>query len=286
MNISVYITSYNQKAFLKEAIDSVLAQTLLPNEIVIIDDASTDGSQDLIQEYCLRETNIISHFNKENKGITKNRNLALSLVTGDLITWLDGDDVYLPDKLKTQFELIQQTNADLVYTNFYISEDQIDSIKRVWCSDISQLPQGNNILKEVLSRNFPRNALFRYEMITRDLLNEIGGYDEKIDIYEDFEYRIRLAEKANTAFSMKALSIYRLHGKGLSNKEKSVHLSCLNYIHEKHKKLILNFNPKEQEQINNSIAKYLSNFKDKKISEDNTLKLKIKRKLKRLIDKI
>tara|TARA_R110002020_G_scaffold154446_7_gene334206 strand:- start:2509 stop:3369 length:861 start_codon:yes stop_codon:yes gene_type:complete len=286
MKISVYITSYNQKAFLKEAIDSVLAQTLLPNEIVIIDDASTDGSQDLIQEYCLRETNIISHFNKENKGITKNRNLALSLVTGDLITWLDGDDVYLPDKLKTQFELIQQTNADLVYTNFYISEDQIDSIKRVWCSDISQLPQGNNILKEVLSRNFPRNMLFRYEMITRELLNSIGGYDEKIDIYEDFEYRIRLATKAKTAFSMKVLSIYRLHGKGLSNKEKSIHLSCLNYILEKHKELILNFSPNEQEQINGRIGKYLSNFKDEKISENITLKLKIKRRLKRLIDKI
>ncbi len=286
MKISVYITSYNQKAFLKEAIDSVLAQTLQPYEIVIIDDASTDGSQDLIEEYSLRDPKILSHFNKENKGITKSRNIALSLVKGDLITWLDGDDVYLPDKLKTQHELIQQTNADLVYTNFYISEDQIDLIKRVWCSDISKLPQNNNILKEVLSRDFPRNALFRYEMITKELLNDIGGYDEKVDIYEDFEYRIRLATKANTAFSMKALSIYRLHGKGLSNKEKAIHLSCLSYIHEKHKKLILNFNPKEQEKINSSIDKYLSHFKDNKTTTNNTLKLKIKRRLKRLIDKI
>jgi len=286
MKISVYITSYNQKEFLKEAIDSVLAQTIQPYEIVIIDDASTDGSQDLIEEYCIKEPNIISYFNKENKGITKTRNIALSLVKGDLITWLDGDDVYLPDKLKTQYQLIQQTNADLVYTNFYISEDQIDSIKRVWCSDISKIPQNNNILKEVLCRDFPRNALFRYEMITKELLNDTGGYDEKLDIYEDFEYRIRLTTKANTAFSMKALSIYRLHGEGLSNKEKSIHLSCLNYINEKHKKLILNFSPKEQEKINGSIERYLSNFKDKKVTANNTLIFKIKRRLKRLIDKI
>ena len=286
MKISVYITSYNQKAFLKEAVDSVLTQTLQPAEIVIIDDASTDGSQDLIREYCLGEPKIISHFNKENKGITKTRNIALSLVTGDLISWLDGDDIYLPDKLKTQYELIQQANANLVYTNFYISENDINSIKRVWCSDIAQLPQNINILKEVLARDFPRNILFRYEMITRELLNDIGGYDEKIDIYEDFEYRIRLATKANSAFSMKALSIYRLHGKGLSNKDKTIHLNCLAYIYDKHKRLIPKFSSKEQEQIHNRINNHLSNFKDGKNSDKYTLKLRIKRGLKRLIDKI
>lgn len=286
MKISVYITSYNQKAFLKEAIDSVLAQTLKPFEIIIVDDCSTDGSQELIKEYCLNEPIIKAHFNNENIGITKTRNTALSLVTGDLITWLDGDDVYLSDKLKIQYELIQKTNADLVYTNFYISEDHIDSIKMVWCSHISQLPQNNNILKEVLSRDFPLNTLFRYEMITKELMNNIGSYDEKIEIYEDFEYRIRLSVKAKTAFSMKALSVYRLHGKGLSNKDKSVHLSCLSYIFEKYKKLTLNFNPAEQKQINDRIDNYLSNFKDKKNSDAYKLKLKIKRKLKQLIDKI
>ena len=286
MNISVYITSYNQKEFLKEAIDSVLEQSLQPNEIVIVDDASTDGSQDLIEEYFLKEPIIKPHYNKENLGVTKTRNVALSLVTGDLITWLDGDDVYLPDKLKIQYDLMQQTNADLAYTNFYISEKNINSIKNVWCSDISQLPESRNILKEVLSRDFPKNTLFRYEMISKDLLNNTGGYDEKIDIYEDFEYRIRLTSKAHTAFSMKALSVYRLHGEGLSNKNKVIHKSCLSYIYKKHKKLIYSLTPKQQEEVNHLINKNLSKFEDNKISEKNYSKLKIKRKLKHLIDKL
>ena len=286
MNISVYITSFNQREFLKEAIDSVLEQTLQPNEIVIVDDASTDSSQDLIEEYSLKESIIKPHYNKENLGITKTRNIALSLVTGDLITWLDGDDVYLPDKLKIQYELMQQVNADLVYTNFYISEKDINTIKKVWCSDISQLPESNNVLKEVLSRDFPRNTLFRYEMISKYLLNNIGSYDEKIDIYEDFEYRIRLTTNAHTAFSMKALSVYRLHGEGLSNKSKAIHKSCLSYIYRKHEKLIYSFTPKQQEEVNRIINKNLSKFENKKISEKKSLKFKIKKKLKYLIDKL
>ncbi len=99
MNISVYITSYNQQEYLKEAIESVLSQTLLPKEIWVIDDASTDGSQETIRNYINKYPNLIkAHFNDTNKGITFCRNKGISLVSEEYATWLDGDDIYLPQK--------------------------------------------------------------------------------------------------------------------------------------------------------------------------------------------
>ena len=84
MKISVYITSYNQKAYLKEAVESVLCQTYMPFEILIIDDASTDGSQDLIAKYCEQFPQLIKSFiNLVNKGIAYCRNKSLSLLNGE-----------------------------------------------------------------------------------------------------------------------------------------------------------------------------------------------------------
>ena len=95
MKISVYISSYNQKEYLQVAIESVLNQTFLPYEIIIVDDCSSDGSQELIKEYSKKYSFIRYVFHKENKGIAQVRITALSKVTGDFVTYLDGDDLYL-----------------------------------------------------------------------------------------------------------------------------------------------------------------------------------------------
>ena len=95
MKISVYITSYNKIQYIAQSIKSVLAQTLKPFEIVIIDDASQDGSRGIIQSYASQYPDLIFPvFNEKNIGIARCRNKALSLITGDLVTFLDGDDFF------------------------------------------------------------------------------------------------------------------------------------------------------------------------------------------------
>ena len=282
MKISVYITSYNQKTYLNEALQSVLNQTLMPFEIIIIDDASDDGSQDLISNYCIKFPNLIkSVFNPENKGISACRNIALNLVKGDYTTWLDGDDIYLPRKLEVQSNLIKKGGVNLVYTNYYYAKDDISNLYQIWCSNINEITKSKNIFKAVVCRNFPMSNLFRYELVETKMLKSIGGYDENLKIYEDFDFRIRLCETANTTFSFEPLIVYRIHGKGLSNASKENHLISLNYIYRKYENLFLNLPTTDREEIMRFIDRNLSNFNKKPVS----LKHKIKRKLKKIIDR-
>ena len=103
MKISVYITSYNNIEYLEKAIDSVINQSLMPFEVIIVDDYSHDDSRSLILSYANKYPELIKPiFNEKNLGIPLTRNVALKAVTGDLITSLDGDDYYYSKKLENE----------------------------------------------------------------------------------------------------------------------------------------------------------------------------------------
>ena len=283
MEISVYITSYNQKEYLKEAIDSVLNQTLLPFEIIIVDDASTDGSQELIKEYISKYPNLIrSHFNSVNLGITKSRNKALELVKGNYITGLDGDDAYLPRKLEVQRDLIYKTGATLAYTNFFYAEDKLDNLVRIWCSHIQQLPKVENIFNQVLSRSFPQDTLFRGELFKKELIEQVGLYDENLLIYEDYEFRIRLSKVAKVASTIEPLNIYRLHKEGLSRKPKELHVKSIRYIYNKHTLDIEKLNQQTKEKVLN----FLKTLEETPITSIKKQPSLLKKVLIKIINKI
>ncbi len=107
--VSIALRSYNQKAFLKEAVDSILDQTYTNYEIIIADDASTDGSVELIKKYTEDyPEKIKAILNEENQGHTKNLNLALFACKGKYIAIFDGDDIMHPDKLTLQTEFMEE----------------------------------------------------------------------------------------------------------------------------------------------------------------------------------
>lgn len=97
--ISCIIVSYNNGLFLKEAILSVVNQTLPVNEIIVADDGSTDGSRDLITSLAHEYSQIKPIFREKNLGVSINRDLAIRAAQSNLITTLDGDDCYSPKKL-------------------------------------------------------------------------------------------------------------------------------------------------------------------------------------------
>lgn len=284
MDISVYITSYNQKEFLREALDSVLAQTLLPFEIVVVDDASTDGSMELIQEYHRQYPHLVKpHFNNRNLGITRCRNIALDLVKGDYVTALDGDDSYLPRKLEVQAQLIRQTGAQLVFTNFFYAENHLDNIVGEWCGKDEILPNPSNLYMDVLARNFPKDTLFRNELVKTDLMRSVGRYDESLIIYEDFDCRIRLAKNAQIAYSKEFLSIYRLHGQGLSRAPKQLHWETLHQIYTKYEAELRGFSTKDQRFIQERQHQVLALFKTPSGPKNVSLFQKVRRKLKKIL---
>lgn len=102
MKTSVVITSYNGSSFLQEQLDSILNQTVKPDEIVIFDDCSTDDTREIISEYAKAHDQYhwIVHFNAENLGWRKNFHEALKASSGDLLFLSDQDDIWMPNKLE------------------------------------------------------------------------------------------------------------------------------------------------------------------------------------------
>ncbi len=235
--LSVYITSYNQKAFLIEAIESVINQTLKPHQIIIIDDCSSDGSQDIIEQYTARHPNLIMPiFNSTNMGIARSRIHALQNVTGDFVSYLDGDDRYLPTKLEKELMLLlQNPEASIAFSNyFYIEPD--GTRNGVW-AEHDRPPQGY-VFHKVFSRAFPKKNLYRNELVNYQAWKSIGFHDPHITIYEDYDMRIRMTKSLRTVYCNEPLSEYRLHEAGLSRAGGVQHLASLDYIYQKNRHLL------------------------------------------------
>ncbi|MFC1852546.1 glycosyltransferase family 2 protein [candidate division CSSED10-310 bacterium] len=99
--ISVIIPAYNYQSYLAEAIESVLAQTYHPTEIIVINDGSTDGTETVAKQFVPE----IRYFHQPNQGLGTTRNRGVQLAQGDFLAFLDADDVWLADKLLQQYKL-------------------------------------------------------------------------------------------------------------------------------------------------------------------------------------
>lgn len=214
--ISVTITSYNQKTFLQEAMVSVLGQTLMPYEIVIVDDGSNDGSQELIKGYAAKHPQKIRAFyNSHNIGVAGTKAFAQKQITGEWQTHLDGDDRFLPEKLELEWLHAERRGLRAVFSNFYkINENG----KRLYAWIENEEPPQGDVFKEVFARKYPRNTIFRNEMISAQCLSEIGYYDESRITHEDWDFKIRLTKATQVGYVPEILSEYRQNINGLSIK--------------------------------------------------------------------
>ncbi|SRX55355.1 glycosyltransferase family 2 protein [Aequorivita sp. CIP111184] len=286
MKISVYITSYNQKAFLQEAIESVLAQTLQPFEIIIVDDCSSDGSQELIKEYFNKYPFIKYFFHEKNQGVSQVRITALSNVTGDFVTYLDGDDLYLPNKLEIESQLMKNNDCNIVFTNnMYVDPDDVNDVKWIWATDKIKL--SSNLFAQTISRDFPRRSLFRMELINYEFLKNIGFHDLNLKIYEDYDLRIRLAKKAKISCSIEPTTKIRISKNGLSRTNREEHIKSYKYIYSKYETDVNNLNESLRNEVKLKMERNLNSlYKQKNEFSNKTLKERIKNKLQILIDKI
>lgn len=257
--ISVFITSYNQKAYLTEAIESVLNQTLKPFEIIIVDDYSTDGSREVIADYASRYPElIIPIYHTHNQGVAQTRIDALQAVTGDYVTYVDGDDKYRLTKLEKEAKLLQENpNAQIAFSNYYyITADGIYS--GVWAD--KQTPPQGNIFRQTFARNFPRRSLFRNEMVQYQAWKKVGFYDPNLNLYEDWDMRIRLSKYYQAVYYDEPLTEYRIHKTGLSSTKAARHLTVLEYIYQKNMPLLDELSVAERKDIQRKLGRCMAEF--------------------------
>lgn len=112
--VSVIMPVYNVASYLDAAFISLQQQTLTDYEVIVVNDGSTDDSQDIISRYAQSDTRIIS-FQQQNQGQSVARNLALEHATGDYIYFMDSDDVIAPETLQNCYDYAEKTQADFVF---------------------------------------------------------------------------------------------------------------------------------------------------------------------------
>ena len=159
----------------------MLDQSLQPHEIIIIDDASSDSSKDIITGFKSRYPDIIKTiFNERNHGISKTRNVAISHCSGDIITFVDADDYYFPRKIEIEMKKLKGGNYGCVYSN-HVFINEFGHENGLFSNDGDQPAEGN-IFKENFSRSFrvSSGANFHNEMLYKSCAQDIGLYDDKI----------------------------------------------------------------------------------------------------------
>lgn len=217
--VSVIITSYNQQDTLKAAIDSVIKQTTPAYEIIVCDDASTDASKKLIQTYEANYRDLIrGYYQKENVGVAKNRNSGLNLASGDAVTWLDGDDIFLSRKLELETSLLSEVRTvKWVYSQVIEYNDILQTRRRRYRNSFDGM-----IFDKVVSNlgKAPRNPL-----VNRTALDKVGYFDEQLSLYEDFDLCLRLAKAYPCSFQIRPAMEYIYNPAGLSSRGLQHHWS-------------------------------------------------------------
>lgn len=237
-SISCIITSYNNSEFINKAVMSVVSQTMPVDEIIIADDVSTDDSREIIYSLASKYNQIRPIFREQNLGVASNRDLAIKAANGDLVTTLDGDDFYLPQKIEKEYAAMQNNSCLVAYSDILVVDDRGTDIRLQDTSKFSSLDEKNRV-NWLASRlgNIPRDML-----LTKQLYLEVDGMNHQIPVYQDWDFKIRLAAKSGGwAYSGVKGTAYRQTGSGLSSmnavkhiKDQSEVLSSNHKLLEKH----------------------------------------------------
>ena len=223
--IACIVTSYNNGPWLRQSIESVLAQSRRPDEIVVADDGSTDGSRDLITSLVGAHPTIRAILREENIGVAANRDLAIRAATSDLVTTLDGDDYYHPKKIEKEAKIIQENAGDVVvYSDLDFVDPDGNVLERIGFTEFAQ-GGGDARMAYLLHRAGP---IPRDMLMPKALFERAGGFRHELRLYEDWDLKLRLARAARNwyrAAGGPGLS-YRRHPRGLASADGLSHLEA------------------------------------------------------------
>lgn len=201
--LSVIIPVYNGREYLSEAIDSLLQQTSPPEEIIVIDDGSTDGTDQLIAEYCTTYPHIRMIRNARS-GVSAARNKGLDIATGQFIYFMDADD-YVGSTLFADFIRAKQTNPELelfgfsakMFTDVPVAERQFISAHRRTMA--GTYPGGTPLLRQLLDSDSAHRVLWS-SIFSRELINRSGSVFLPIQNHEDAPFMFNIYLQARYAF--------------------------------------------------------------------------------------
>ncbi|EMI52265.1 glycosyltransferase family 2 protein [Rhodopirellula sallentina] len=209
--VSVIIPNYNRSGLVNETVRNVLAQSLAPHEVIVIDDGSTDDSVDSLRSEFGDQIRLIQ---QANQGPGAARNEGLDRATGDYVWLMDSDDLSSLNKLETQVDALQTSNADIVYSPWarvFIDENRISMDGPVLQQ--RPVPESRTPLQWFLT---DWSLVFQHCLFRTSILRAAGQYRTDMWTCDDSEYFVRILTKdAKVVFDDRSITLYRAddHGK-------------------------------------------------------------------------
>ena len=229
--VSAVMPAYNAAPFIREAIESVFAQTVAPAEFFVVDDGSTDDSARIAESMGVR---VIS---QANAGLPGARNRCVREALQPWVAFIDDDDAWMPEKIERQMEIVSQNpEVGLVSCDFTIFDEQgtivrsgLEKYRRDYDLQPKRRCRGGVIIDQ-LDERFASAHYFllpTYVMIRRDLLRAVGMFDETIESAEDFDCFMRVIAGTPFAIAEKNLVRRREHANNASSRLVNNSLQCL-----------------------------------------------------------
>lgn len=209
--VSVVIPAYNCEKYVREAIDSVLAQTFGDFELIVVNDAATDSTPEILSEYeRAGKLRVVTH--EVNRGLSGARNSGIREARGTYVTFLDADDIWRPEKLEYQAAILRE-NPDLILLSnremFWTDGEDLTF------PPLPEKPELQDVeWKMILLGDSPlsvSNAIVR-----RDCLNEVGRFDERLRAAEDRDLWMRILRRYRGKVASGVVDAYRRHGGNMS----------------------------------------------------------------------
>ena len=218
--VSVIVPSFNSAEYLADAVKSVYAQTYSAVECIVIDDGSTDQTSTLLKELSTLYPGLRTS-RQTNGGLSSARNLGLRLCTGQFVSFLDADDLLLPDKLERQMAFLNaHPDVGFVYGDYLVVTENLQELALF----TAEMPRELDSLDAFCYRNWFGPLV---PLIRRTVIGQVGGFDEELISAEDWDYWFRCAKVTQLAYLAGPVGLYRLHGGQMHQDNLRMRRACI-----------------------------------------------------------
>lgn len=212
-HVSVVVAAYNAAATIEEALASVAAQTYRDFELIVVDDGSTDATPDVLARHVSMWPRMIC-FRQENSGVATARNRAIERARGDLIAFLDADDIWLPEKLAEQVPLLDHNpTTALVFADSTFFPPDPASPGTLFQQ---KPPQRGRVLQKLLMGCF---VLMGTAVVRKSAISDVGGFVDGQTPFSDVDLILRLSEQHDFDYVDKVLMRWRIRPESLSHRD-------------------------------------------------------------------
>jgi glycosyltransferase involved in cell wall biosynthesis len=235
ISVSVVIPAYNRAKTIAYCLDSVCNQTVPADEVIVVDDHSTDATVDIVNNYRRTHPSVRCVVLERNSGAQAARNRGIAEATGEWIAFQDSDDEWVHDKLEKQIDALEKVRFDpmtVVHTDCF-RFDHLTSEKSVWA-----LPRidGEDVFPSLLRSAGP---MFQGMLTSKIALEKIGFLDEAVPSYQEWDTSIQLAKQCRFIHLREPLFVYHLHPADTISKNRERDMDGYQYVVDKYRQEML-----------------------------------------------